>query len=126
MKQCPRKRINDNIVINIRNPNNEATIKANEIKALQRIEGLEVGDKAYLLTQNLRTTRPSKKLDHKKIGPFIIIAKPGPAIRKLQLPRDARIHPVFNVFLLHPANPDTPLQSIFRYEPEEENEFEVE
>ena len=84
-------------------------MKINEIKALQRIEGLEVGDKIYLLIQNLRTTRPSKKLDYKKIGPFIIIAKLGPAIRKLQLLKNAKVHLVFNVFLLHPASPDTPL-----------------
>ena len=50
MKQRPYERINNDVVINIKNPNNETTIKANEIKALQRIEGLEVGDKVYLLT----------------------------------------------------------------------------
>ena len=49
-KQRPQKRINNDIVINIKNPSNEAIIKANEIKALQRIEGLEVRNKAYLLT----------------------------------------------------------------------------
>ena len=124
-KQRPQKRINNDIVINIRNPSNEATQKANEIKALQRIEGLKVGDKVYLLIQNLRTTRPSKKLDHKKIGPFVIIAKPGPAIRRLQLPKNAKIHLVFNIFLLHLVSPDTPLQSTFWYKPEKENEFEV-
>ena len=101
-------------------------MKANEIKALQRIEGLEVGDKAYLLTQNFRTTRPSKKLDHKKIKPFMIIAKLEPAICRLQLLKNAKIHPMFNVFLFHLASPDTPLQSTFRYELEEENEFEIE
>ena len=34
-KQCPQKRINNDIVINTRNPSNEATIKAQKIKALQ-------------------------------------------------------------------------------------------
>ena len=82
-KQRPQERINNDIIINIRNPSNEATIKASEIKILQRIKGLKMGDKAYLLIQNLRTTRPSKKLDYKKIEPFTIIAKPGPTIRKL-------------------------------------------
>ena len=48
-KQRPQKRINNDIIINTKNPSNEATIKANEIKALQRIEGLEVRDKTYLL-----------------------------------------------------------------------------
>ena len=84
-------------------------MKTNEIKALQRIKGLEVGDKIYLLIQNFQITRPSKKLDHKKIGPFMIIAKPGPAIRKLQLLKNAKIYLVFNVALLHLINLDTPL-----------------
>jgi hypothetical protein len=37
-----------------------------------RLEGprLERGDKVYLISRNLRTKRPSKKLDFKKIGLF--------------------------------------------------------
>ena len=37
-----------------------------------RLEGpcLERGDKVYLISRNIRTNRPSKKLDFKKIGPF--------------------------------------------------------
>ena len=108
-KQRPQERINNNIVINIRNPSNEATIKVYEIKALQGIEGLEVGDKVYLLIQNFRTTRPNKKLDYKKIGPFRIISKLGPAIRKLQLFKNAKVYPMFIVSLLHLASPNTPL-----------------
>ena len=84
-------------------------MKIDEIKALQKIKNLEMGDKIYLLTQNLRITRPSKKLDHKKIEPFIIIIKPGLTIRKLQLPKNAKIHPVFNISLLYLVNLDTPL-----------------
>ena len=30
------------------------------------------GNKIYLLTNNLRTRRPFKKLDYRKIGPFFI------------------------------------------------------
>jgi len=39
-----------------------------------RLEGpcLERGDKVYLILRNLRTSRPSKKLDFKKIGLFRI------------------------------------------------------
>ena len=37
------------------------------------------GDKIYLLTNNLRTKRPSKKLNYRKIGPFFI-----KIIKKLQ------------------------------------------
>ena len=56
----------------------------------------------------------------------MIIAKPGPAIRKLQLLKDAKVYLIFNVSLFRLASLDTPLQLTFRYEPEEENEFEVE
>jgi hypothetical protein len=35
---------------------------------------LKEGDKVYLLTKNLRTRRPTKKLDHVKVGPFFIQA----------------------------------------------------
>ena len=55
----------------------------------------------------------------------MIIIKPGPAIHRLQLLKDAKIHPIFNLFLLHLVSLDTPLQLTFQYKPEEENEFEV-
>ena len=80
----------------------------------------------------MKTRRPSKKLDYKKVGPFLINkiypTNDGlsPVNYKLQLPPDARIHPVFHISLLEPADPNTPLQKTFHYEIEEENEFEVE
>ena len=80
----------------------------------------------YLLTKNLRTTRLSKKLDHVKVGPFLILERKGPVNYKLQLPANARIHPVFYVSLLEPADAETPVQEYFHYETEEEVEFEVE
>ena len=87
---------------------------------------LKEGDKVYLLTKNLRTTRPSKKLDHVKVGPFLIKRVKGPVNYELELPPDAKVHPVFHVSLLEPADSNTPLQETFHYEVEEETEFEVE
>jgi transposase InsO family protein len=87
---------------------------------------LKRGDKVYLHTKNLRTKRPSKGLDHVKVGPFLISDQKGPVNYELQLPQDARVHPVFHVSLLEPADPSTPLQTTFRYEDDEEDEFEVE
>lgn len=87
---------------------------------------LKRGDKVYLLTKNLRTKRPSKKLDHIKVGPFLIDAVISPVNYRLQLPEDAKIHSVFHISLLEPADPETPLQNTFHYEEEETNEFEVE
>jgi hypothetical protein len=87
---------------------------------------LKRGDKVYLLTKNLRTKRPSKGLDHVKVGPFLIKSQQGPVTYTLDLPPDAKIHPRFHVNKLEPADPETPLQRTFRYATEEENEFEVE
>ena len=39
---------------------------------------LKKKNKVYLLTDNLRTKRPSKKLDHRKVGPFLIKAVKKP------------------------------------------------
>ena len=87
---------------------------------------LKEGDKVYLLTKNLKTRRPSKKLDHVKVGPFFIKAQRGAVSYELELPQDAKVHPVFHISLLEPADPGTPIQETFHYESQEENEFEVE
>ena len=87
---------------------------------------LKRGDKVYLLTSNFRTKRPNRSLDHVKVGPFLISKQNGPVTYTLDLPKDARIHPRFHVKRLEPADPATPLQTTFHYEPEEEQEFEVE
>jgi hypothetical protein len=87
---------------------------------------LKRGDKVYLLTSNFRTKRPNRSLDHVKVGPFLITKKNGPVTYTLDLPKDSKIHPRFHVKRLEPADPTTPLQTSFHYEPEEEYEFEVE
>jgi hypothetical protein len=38
---------------------------------------LKRGEKVYLLHRNIKTKRPSQKLDHQKIGPFTIKEKLG-------------------------------------------------
>ena len=87
---------------------------------------LKKGDKVYLLTKNLRSQRTTRKLDHVKVGPFLISEVRGPVNYKLQLPDDAKIHPVFHISLLEPADPETPLQTTFHFQIEEEDEFKVE
>ncbi|XP_026419665.1 uncharacterized protein LOC113315616 [Papaver somniferum] len=60
-----------------------------------------VGDKVYLILQPYRQAsvgiKKNLKLDAKYYGPFEIIQKVGLAAYKLQLPAEARIHPVFHV-----------------------------
>ena len=68
----------------------------------------KVGDRVYLSARNLRTRRPSPKLDWKSLGPYKIIERVGPLAFRLELPPTMAIHDVFHVNLLRPA-PDDPL-----------------
>jgi hypothetical protein len=68
------------------------------------------GDKVYLLRRNIKSDKPTKKLDAVKLGPFKIRRQKGPVNYELELPKRMRIHPVFHVSLLEPAAPDATLQ----------------
>jgi transposase InsO family protein len=67
------------------------------------------GDKVYLDASDVSTSRPSKKLSHRRLGPFQIERKVGNSSYRLRLPvAMKRIHPVFNVVKLTPA-PEDPI-----------------
>jgi hypothetical protein len=61
------------------------------------------GDKVFLSQQNLKTKRPSRKLDNLQIEPFKVLEVYPPVNYKLQLPKGIRIHPIFHIKLLEPA-----------------------
>lgn len=67
----------------------------------------KVNDLVWLSTQNLRTNRPTKKLDQKRIGPFKITEAVGTRSFRLDLPHTMKIHPIFHVHLLERYAPDT-------------------
>lgn len=46
---------------------------------------------------NMKTKRPSKKLDHKRLGPVKILEAVGKRAFRVELPPEARNHPVFHV-----------------------------
>ncbi|QRW15631.1 Retrotransposable element Tf2 protein [Rhizoctonia solani] len=69
-------------------------------------EEIQVGNKVWLNHQNISTNRPSIKLSHKKLGPYLVIEKIGSHAYKLQLPHTMRIHPVFHINLLTKFHPD--------------------
>jgi len=72
----------------------------------KRVE-FSVGEKVWLLSPNIRTERPSKKLDWKRLGPFTITSRIGTQAYRLELPSSMQVHPVFHVSLLEPHKPST-------------------
>ncbi len=89
----------------------------------------EVGDDVWLNSKNLRTDRPSKKLDDKMIGPFRITAKHGSSC-VLNLPNIMAVHRTFHVNLLR-KDPNNPLPGQENEAPppivvDDEEEWEVE
>ena len=64
----------------------------------------KIGDQVWLLNRNIRSLRPSAKLDHKRLGPFKIINQINPVAFELDLPDTYRIHNAFHVSLLEPVS----------------------
>jgi len=62
----------------------------------------QVGDLVMLNGRNIKTRRPSRKMDHKNHGPFQIEKIISPLALRLMLPRKWKIHNVFHVSLLEP------------------------
>ena len=93
---------------------------------------LEIGQDVWLDMRNIKTTRPTKKLDDRRAGPFKVEKKISPVAYRITLPESWRVHPVFHISLLRPANLDEslhPIQDVERPPPDiinQEEEFEVE
>ena len=67
-----------------------------------------VGDKVWLSSENLRTVRPSKKLEYKWLGPYVIEWVISHSAYRLKLPASfGNIHPVFSITLLCPFEGDS-------------------
>jgi len=44
------------------------------------------GDKVFLNASDIRTMRPSQKLSHQRLGPFVVEKQIGPTAYRLKLP----------------------------------------
>jgi hypothetical protein len=93
----------------------------------------KVGDMVWLSAKNLRTQRPSVKLDHKNEGPYKVLEKVGATSYRLKIPEETKIHPVFHSNLLRldredplPGQNQPPLGPVIIDEGEEDEEYEVE
>jgi hypothetical protein len=97
-----------------------------------------IGQKVWLDARNIQTERPSKKLDQHRLSPFEILAPVphdahSPSAYRLALPPSWKIHPVFHVSLLRPANINSGLHPVVAVEDhpppdviQGEEEYEVE
>src|SRR6202041_3805849 len=64
----------------------------------------KISDFTFVKATFLRTTRPSKKLSEKNLGPFEIIAQVGQLSFTLRLPEQLwAVHPMFHVSQLEPV-----------------------
>ena len=68
----------------------------------------KVGDQVYVKAKYFRSTRPSKKLSKKNLGPYPIIAQVGTLSFTIHLPDSmCAVHPIFHVSQLEPTTPNT-------------------
>jgi effector-binding domain-containing protein len=87
---------------------------------------LKKGNKVYFLQQNIQTTRPSNKLDYKKLRPFVINQVLKPVNYKLQLPDYIQIYPVFYILFLEPVPANTKIIVPELLTKEDKQEYKVE
>lgn len=66
----------------------------------------KIGDLVWFNAQNIKTARPSRKLDYRRQGPFAIVKVVSPHAYELDFPDTMKIHRVQNVSLLDPASDD--------------------
>ena len=68
-------------------------------------------NKVYLLQKNIKTKQSSKKLDYTRLGPFKVKAVKEPLNYELELLPQMKIHLVFHIIYLEPANNNIPLET---------------
>ena len=77
-----------------------------------------VGDKVWLSSENIRTTHPTKKLNYKWLGPYVIEQVISRNAYQLKLLASfGKVHPVFSVTLLRPFESDPIIERQERHPP---------
>lgn len=76
-------------------------------EVVRNIPQYKIGDKVWLNVQHLDLKVPTKKLAHKRLGPFPITQVVSSNAMRLKLPKSYKIHDVINVSRLLPYHPPT-------------------
>ena len=63
-------------------------------------------DQVWLSSKHFRTEPPSRKLDHKFLGPFEVVGSVGTHAYDLKFPESIKRHPVVYVSEIKPASND--------------------
>ena len=98
------RRINEFMIQNLQFHSAECEAQANKSRYAAR--NFKTGNMVWLNLKNVKSLRPSRKLDYKNAGPFKILESIGKYAFKLDLPKSMKIHPVFHVSLLSPVAQD--------------------
>ncbi|MBW0555371.1 hypothetical protein O181_095086 [Austropuccinia psidii MF-1] len=99
-------------------------------KYADRNRSIPPGDKVWLSSKNIKTTRTTKKLSEGWLGPFEVLKKIGRHEYYLKLPQQWKsFHPVFHLSLLEPVKQSS-IQNCNQLPPppvlvEEKEEWEV-
>ena len=110
---------------NIRKMQTNSTTYQNKKRKMTPL--LKEGNKIYLLTKNLKINKKrSKKLNHVKVESFFIKNVKERINYELNLPINARIFLVFHIFVLKSIHSNVSIQTTFRYQSQEDQEYEVE
>jgi len=88
----------------LRNEMGAAQLRQKEYHDLHRKPDLNLqsGYMVWLLPRNIKTTRPSKKLDYNRVEPFKILAKIERSAYKLAIPPSIAIDNTFHISLIEP------------------------
>ena len=84
------------------------------------------GEKVFLLRQNIKTKRLNQKLDHIRLGPFIIEKRLRLVNYRLQLLKSMKVHNAFYVLLLEAAPKYILILGEIELDEDIEQEYDVE
>ena len=80
------------------------TTKRNVDKHWRLPTNYNLGDLVWLSSANIPSDRPSRKLDYKFLGPYVVVEKVGSSAYKIKTPGRSTRHATFNETLLKKHN----------------------